>query len=394
MPRYANRLGIVDTRRARSDARRVLGRLRVRTPSLNTPLTSLSGGNQQKVLIGRWLLSDPEILILDEPTRGIDVGAKFEIYTIINELAAQGKGIIMISSELPELIGESDRIVVMCRGRLTGIVDRAACRRGHRHAPGDRRPDDEPRSGAVSEWRRSADPAFDFDDRRCWPGSAEPGSGLSAWVTANAILVVLVALIIAIALYDTGFISANSVRNILQNSSTRLLVALGAGIVLISRGVDLSGGRMVGLAAVVSASMLQSETYSRLFFPDLPALPLILPIVVAVAMTTFLGAINGVVIAKLRPPFIATLGMMVIAFGMTAIYFDQPPTAPSRSRASATTSSTSAAASCRWVRSRSRSSSPSPARPRSYSGCCSRRRSSARTSTPSVATHRPPRSRA
>jgi methyl-galactoside transport system ATP-binding protein len=125
MPRYANRVGIVDTRRARSDARRVLGRLRVRAPSLQTPLTSLSGGNQQKVLFGRWLLWDPEILILDEPTRGIDVGAKFEIYTIINELAAQGKGIIMISSELPELIGESDRILVMCRGRLTGIVDRA-----------------------------------------------------------------------------------------------------------------------------------------------------------------------------------------------------------------------------------------------------------------------------
>jgi methyl-galactoside transport system ATP-binding protein len=125
MPRYANRLGIVDVSAARKEARKVLGRLRVRTPSLHTPITSLSGGNQQKVLFGRWLMWDPEILILDEPTRGIDVGAKFEIYTIINELAAQGKGIIMISSELPELIGESDRIVVMCRGRLTGIVARA-----------------------------------------------------------------------------------------------------------------------------------------------------------------------------------------------------------------------------------------------------------------------------
>jgi methyl-galactoside transport system ATP-binding protein len=123
--RYANRIGIVDTRRAQSDARRVLGRLRVRMTSLRQPLTTLSGGNQQKVLLGRWLLSEPEILILDEPTRGIDVGAKFEIYTIINELAAQGKGIIMISSELPELIGESDRILVMCRGRSTGVVPRA-----------------------------------------------------------------------------------------------------------------------------------------------------------------------------------------------------------------------------------------------------------------------------
>lgn len=151
-------------------------------------------------------------------------------------------------------------------------------------------------------------------------------AGIGDWVTANAILVVLVVLIGVIALSDPDFISANSVRNILTNSSTRLLVALGAGIVLISRGVDLSGGRMVGLAAVVSASMLQTETYSRLFFPDLPALPLLLPILVAVAVTTLLGVVNGVVVARLRvPPFIATLGMMVIAFGITAIYFDQPP---------------------------------------------------------------------
>ena len=114
------------------------------------------------------------------------------------------------------------------------------------------------------------------------------------------ILVVLVGLIVVIALYDPRFLSVDSVRNILQNSSTRLLVALGAGIVLISRGVDLSGGRMVGLAAVVSASMLQTEEYSRQFYPDLPALPLILPIAVAIAITTILGSINGIVIAKLR----------------------------------------------------------------------------------------------
>jgi methyl-galactoside transport system ATP-binding protein len=120
---YANALGIVDSRRAARAAGQGTTRLRVRAPSLRTPITSLSGGNQQKVLFARWLLSEPDILILDEPTRGIDVGAKFEIYTIINELAALGKGIIMISSEMPELLGASDRIVVMCRGRVTGIVD-------------------------------------------------------------------------------------------------------------------------------------------------------------------------------------------------------------------------------------------------------------------------------
>ena len=141
----------------------------------------------------------------------------------------------------------------------------------------------------MSDGAPPADTVFDADERRGWRPSRPTRTSVGDWVTANAILVVLVGLIVAIALYDTDFISANSVRNILTNSSTRILVALGAGLVLISRGVDLSGGRMVGLAAVVSASMLQSETYSRLFFPDLPALPLILPILVAVAITTFLG---------------------------------------------------------------------------------------------------------
>jgi methyl-galactoside transport system permease protein len=180
-------------------------------------------------------------------------------------------------------------------------------------------------SERLSTYPDLDDPDDEGSARR-WRVGSPSRSGLSAWVSANAILVVLLVLIAGIAIYDTDFISANSVRNILTNSSTRLLVALGAGIVLISRGVDLSGGRMVGLAAVVSASMLQSETYSRLFYPDLPALPLLLPILVAVGVTTLLGMVNGVVVARLHvPPFIATLGMMVIAFGITALYFDQPP---------------------------------------------------------------------
>jgi len=95
----------------------------IKTPSSKTLIKSLSGGNQQKVLIGRWLANNPDVLILDEPTRGIDVGAKYEIYTIIADLAKQGKSIIMISSEMPELIGMADRIMVMCDGRVTGFID-------------------------------------------------------------------------------------------------------------------------------------------------------------------------------------------------------------------------------------------------------------------------------
>lgn len=100
-------------------------KLSIKTPSTKTKIQSLSGGNQQKVLISRWLANNPDILILDEPTRGIDVGAKYEIYCIIAELAKQGKSIIMISSEMGELIGMSDRIMVMCDGRVTGVVDGA-----------------------------------------------------------------------------------------------------------------------------------------------------------------------------------------------------------------------------------------------------------------------------
>ena len=102
-----------------------VAKMNIKTPSGKTLIKSLSGGNQQKVLIGRWLANDPDVLILDEPTRGIDVGAKYEIYCIIADLAKAGKSIIMISSEMSELIGMSDRLMVMCDGRVTGFVDGA-----------------------------------------------------------------------------------------------------------------------------------------------------------------------------------------------------------------------------------------------------------------------------
>lgn len=97
--------------------------MRIKTPSQSTQIRSLSGGNQQKVILGRWLLTDPEILLLDEPTRGIDVGAKYEIYQLIIDLAKQGKTILMVSSEMPELLGVCDRILVMSGGKVAGEVD-------------------------------------------------------------------------------------------------------------------------------------------------------------------------------------------------------------------------------------------------------------------------------
>jgi len=97
--------------------------MNIKAPSVSSVVGKLSGGNQQKVVLSKWLFADPEVLILDEPTRGIDVGAKYEIYSLINRLAAQGKGVIVISSELPELLGICDRIYALSEGRITGEVD-------------------------------------------------------------------------------------------------------------------------------------------------------------------------------------------------------------------------------------------------------------------------------
>jgi inositol transport system ATP-binding protein len=98
--------------------------MRVKTPTLDTSIDSLSGGNQQKVVLAKWMLRDPDILILDEPTRGIDVGAKYEIYKLMSELAREKKAIIMISSELPELLGMCDRIYVMAKGQISGELSK------------------------------------------------------------------------------------------------------------------------------------------------------------------------------------------------------------------------------------------------------------------------------
>ncbi|WP_028550917.1 sugar ABC transporter ATP-binding protein [Paenibacillus sp. UNC451MF] len=123
LDRYINPFFLLNEGKIRNEVSKSVEQLRVKTPSIKTLIKNLSGGNQQKVLLARWLLTEPDILLLDEPTRGIDVGAKFEIYSIIADLAKQGKSIIMISSEMPELLGMSDRIMVMCEGRLSGIVE-------------------------------------------------------------------------------------------------------------------------------------------------------------------------------------------------------------------------------------------------------------------------------
>ena len=117
------RSGLIHRKKIGKSVDDICRELDVRMANTDTLIKNLSGGNQQKVLVGRWLLSDCDILILDEPTRGVDVGAKYEIYKIMRDLVKKGKAIIMVSSEMPELLGMSDKIMIMCEGKLSGILE-------------------------------------------------------------------------------------------------------------------------------------------------------------------------------------------------------------------------------------------------------------------------------
>lgn len=142
----------------------------------------------------------------------------------------------------------------------------------------------------------------------------------------NAIYLVLLVLLIIIIFISPEFFSVRNFRNILTQASTRVIIALGVAGLIITQGTDLSAGRQVGIAAVISASLLQSTDNIYRMYPDLPSLPIILPVLLVCIVTGLIGLINGFIIAKLKvTPFIATLGMMIIVFGLNSIYFDRPP---------------------------------------------------------------------
>ncbi|MFV9511253.1 galactose/methyl galactoside ABC transporter permease MglC [Tepidibacillus sp. LV47] len=146
------------------------------------------------------------------------------------------------------------------------------------------------------------------------------------WLMNNAIYFILIALLLIIIAISPDFLSVINIRNILAQASTRIIIALGVGGLIITQGTDLSAGRLVGLAAVVSASLLQAPDYAYRMYPNLPELPLFVPIILVAIITGLFGLINGFIVSKFNvTPFIATLGVMVIVYGITSIYFDRPP---------------------------------------------------------------------
>ncbi|AEJ20003.1 galactose/methyl galactoside ABC transporter permease MglC [Gracilinema caldarium] len=148
----------------------------------------------------------------------------------------------------------------------------------------------------------------------------------SSFSLQYAIYFVFLLLVIGITIKEPAFLSIENFRNILSMSATRIIIAMGVGGILITGGTDLSAGRQVGLAAVLSASLLQALDYPRRMYVDLPQLPLWLPIILAMVVCALIGLVNGLIVAKLKvPPFIATLGTMVAVYGLNSLYFDRPP---------------------------------------------------------------------
>src|SRR5688500_4251278 len=286
-----SRAGFLSPRRERSITERWRDALRIRLRDVRQPARELSGGNQQKVVLAKWLLTEPRVLILDEPTRGIDVGAKAEVHHLMGELARQGKSILMISSDLPEVLAISDRVLVMREGRLTGEFSRAE---------------------ATQQRIMSAATGEDGKPLERVRGRRDT-SRAARWLRFRELgIAVFVLLTVLLAWWKNPvFMSTENLRNILLSIPLTVVVAMGMMMVIISRNIDLSVGSTLGFAAIVVGNV----------FISWPEMPIPLAAAIAMGIGAGLGFVNGALVTWLRvPSIIATLGTLSAYRGLVFIY--------------------------------------------------------------------------
>jgi ribose/xylose/arabinose/galactoside ABC-type transport system permease subunit len=294
-------MGVLSAGRERSLAESWRGRLQTRLRDVDQPVAELSGGNQQKVVLAKWLESKPRVLIVDEPTRGIDIGAKAEVHHVLSELARQGTAILMISSDLPEVLAMSDRVLVMREGRLTGEFARAQATQERVMTAAT--------LGAHATHQISTSATTTKNDTR------EPRSRWSPAALLRAPEIgVLVIVLLAFALItwrEPRFASAANLRTMMSALPLIMIVAVGQFLAILSRNIDLSVGSMLGLSAIVAGGAFVSN----------PGLPVPVAMVIAVGVGAVLGLFNGVLVASLRvPAIIATLGTLTAYRGLAYIY--------------------------------------------------------------------------
>ncbi|MFK0335593.1 ATP-binding cassette domain-containing protein [Rhizobium sp. NPDC090275] len=300
----ATRNGLMSRTKELQLAEPSLDRLRLRFSSYDQPVSSLSGGNQQKVVLSKWLATKPRVLILDEPTQGIDVQSKAGVHEMMADLANQGMAIILISSELPELLGMADRMIVLREGKASAHFDR---------------------SDATQEKiiEAATDAIVREVDGQVVPKPAHPLDGQTVELPDQSpirkvfarrefgLLAAMLAVIVPISLINVRMLSGSNLSALAMDAGLLMIVAVAQMLVLVTRGIDLSVAAIIGLAAYGAASTLHSH----------PEIGVIGGVLLAGGIGLTAGLLNGVIITYGRvPAIVVTLGTMSIFRGLNSLW--------------------------------------------------------------------------
>ena len=306
----ATLLGLVRKQRELSLVKPHLDRLRLQFRRFDQPVSTLSGGNQQKVVLSKWLATTPRVIIFDEPTQGVDVQTKAEVHSMIADLGRHGMAIILISSELPELVGMSHRILVLKEGRVTGEFDRhKASQEQIMHAA----------TGADLDQRSSEETQGSIPDGATSPSRRK---GTAARLSLSAVLrkifarrelglvIAMAAVVIPVSTINPRMLSGSNLIALAMDAALLSIVAAGQMLVIITRNIDLSVASIIGLAAYISADALRAH----------PGLNILLAVALACAVGLGCGMLNGLVVTLGRvPAIVVTLGTLALYRGFDSL---------------------------------------------------------------------------
>ncbi|HEX3283077.1 MAG TPA: ATP-binding cassette domain-containing protein [Mycobacterium sp.] len=325
----ATRFGLVFKRVEMALVSSSLQQMSLRFHSYDQPVGTLSGGNQQKVVLAKWLATNPRLLILDEPTQGIDVAAKAEVHRIVSALAEQGLAILLISSDMPEVLGMSDRVLVMRRGRLVAEFAGAEATQEAiaSAATGVSIERPEPDVADMAFLPRVAvgkgDVASGIDARAAT--AANPTRPFVGWLRVLAarrevgLLGALLAMIIPISIVNSRFLSSTNLASVSAEASLVGLVAAGQLLVVLTRNIDVSVGSVIGLSAYLFGS----------FVKDHPGTPIIVAFLIAAGVGLGCGLVNGLVVGYGKvPSIVVTLGTLYVYRGIDSILSNGKEIAP------------------------------------------------------------------
>ena len=310
--RLSNGMGLVDRVKENEIAQRFTGQMRVVASGVEQLTNTLSGGNQQKVLIGKWLIPEPRVLILDQPTRGVDVGAKAEIHRIISKLAAQGLAVILISDDAQEVIGMADRILVFRGGRIVAESGRASFDReamllaAAQAAKEIKSADYTDYADLGGEGKEEGEEEKNGTDRGRVRGGASGWLSKLMRVRELGLVVALLLIGLGITLREPRFLDGANLEQVALSATLVCIVALGEALVIIARQIDLSVGAMVATSAFVAADWLQQN----------PNGSILVVFLIGCLVGGALGAFNALLVTGFRiPAIVATLGTLAMYRG-------------------------------------------------------------------------------